>query len=172
MGSLIRSDDFGKMLVFNTHLCASCPPEQRQDQIEAALRFVDTIFDRYGDIPVIFAGDFNIRETDAGVPPVDANYNAIVSTGFVDTYAKVKDCIFGGDPDAPTAPCCNPTVVTHGCTSSVVGNHYGGGDTTRVDYIFYRPENKLKVSQSDVVFNSTPFISDHCGVKTVFEQIK
>jgi endonuclease/exonuclease/phosphatase family metal-dependent hydrolase len=162
MGSLIYRDDFGLLLVGNTHLCADCPPEQRQDQIEAALWFVNTISGWYHDIPVIFGGDFNIRETDADNASVKANYDAIINSGFSDSYSEDNICFFDTDP------CCNPP-DTDGCTFAVGANPYTDGDTTRVDYIFYRPENKLIVSDSYVVFGSAPIVSDHAGVKTIFE---
>jgi endonuclease/exonuclease/phosphatase family metal-dependent hydrolase len=172
MGSLIDVPVFGKMLVFNTHLCASCPPQERQTQIEAILKFEDKIKSKFDlnddDIPSIFGGDFNIRETDAhnGLTGDGAeilnNYNTIVNAGFLDSYSEVNGCRFGD--------CCNPPAQISGCTNDV--DDPDDNKKTRVDYIFVRPEDNLTVDDSLVVLNGIngPFVSNHSGVLTIFKR--
>lgn len=169
MGCLLRVPGFGKLLLFNTHLCSFCPSEQRQVQIEEALEFIKKVryWVRliYGKVPVVLAGDFNTHDTYPmfSVDPL-YEYNLITKAGFVDAYADYTGCDFGNN-------CCisedDPSIVESGCTYAVDNNPFENdpNQTTRIDYFFLK---ELEAVLAYVVFDGTekngPFVSDHSGV--------
>ena len=172
MGSLLEVPGFGKLLLFNTHLCSFCPSEQRQVQIEEALEFIEKVRKLvrwiYGKVPVVFAGDFNIHdnldyEDSAGA---EAEYN-LITDGFVDAYAAYGNnggCEFGIDCCIPVD---NPSDVEPGCTYAVDDNpfEFDPNQTTRIDYFFLKG---VEAVSAYVVFDGKdtngPFVSDHSGV--------
>ena len=171
MGSLLDVPHFGKLLLFNVHLCSFCPTAQRQAQINEALQFIETIraWTRwfYGNIPIIFGGDFNIEDFGVVLPAsAELEYNLIMGAGFTDAYADRKPCRFQED-------CCEPVddepTVEPGCTYAVDNNLFENDplQTTRIDYFFLRG---LMADSAYVVFNriNGPFVSDHSGLVVEF----
>jgi maltose 6'-phosphate phosphatase len=167
MGSLLYVPDFGKLLLFNVHLCAACPTAQRQAQINKALKFIETVkwFVRwfYGDVPCVFGGDFNIQDVPKGsLDSVADEYNLITGAGFIDAYAGTNGCVFETN-------CCIPVAagisVEPGCTFAVDNNNFENDPlkTTRIDYFFLQG---LTADSAYVVFNRNhgPLVSDHSGL--------
>ena len=167
MGCLLDVPDFGRLLVFNVHLCAACPTDQRQAQINKALKFIRIVrtFVRlfYGNVPCAFGGDFNIQDVPKGSPDSAADeYNLITGAGFIDAYAESNGCVFQTDCCIPDA---DPLTVEPGCTFAVDKNRFESNPlkTSRIDYFFLR---ELTPESAYVVFNSDrgPFVSDHSGL--------
>ena len=171
MGCLLDVPGFGKLLLFNVHLCAFCPTAQRQAQIKEALEFIDTIKSwvrwLYGRVPIVFGGDFNIEDFGSESPDSAAvEYELITNAGFTDAYAAAKPCEFQED-------CCVPVkdalTVEPGCTYAVDNNPFESDPllTTRIDYFFFR---RLPIESAKVVFNGAvgPFVSDHSGLVVEF----
>jgi len=169
MMSRIRIPGYGKINVYNTHLCANCDPAARLEQAEVLRNFILTWekFNWFND-PVILGGDFN---TDLNVVEEKPVYELIMNLGFVDSYAQANDCSF----------CCQSGNLC-GCTYlgwspyqplPLAGPVEG---PKRIDYIFVK--NRCQVVKSIVVFNgqeedclgSWPYdwswVSDHSGVLT------
>jgi maltose 6'-phosphate phosphatase len=167
MGCLLDVPDFGRLLLFNVHFCAACPTDQRQAQINKALKFIKTVRKCvgwfYGDVSCVFGGDFNIQDIPKGSPDAAADeYNLITGAGFIDAYAKTNGCVFQTD-------CCHPeddpSTVEPGCTFAVDNNRFENDhlQTARIDYFFLQ---EVTPESADVVFNSNrgPFVSDHSGL--------
>ena len=63
MMSRIDVPDYGKINVYNTHLCAYCDPWERLEQTKALMNFVKTVeWFIPGRSPIILGGDFNIPD--------------------------------------------------------------------------------------------------------------
>ena len=158
--------DFGRIDVYNTHLCAFCTPEQRGEQLEELLEFVDGVEGFLpGERPVVLGGDFNIDIFEDGGAERSL-YESIVSPeepdeGFVDAYAAVTA--------DDLAELCNPDgepFPDEHCTFGVtlLSDPEDGG---RIDYVFVR--NFGPVLDATVLFNTRidpaePTVSDHAGV--------
>jgi len=160
MMSRIKVPGFGNINVYNTHLCAYCTYEERLEQVEVLLDFVDTVeWLIPGRNPVILGGDFNVPDAliSTGLAP---EYNLIIGEGFVDSYAYVNNCI----------RCCSES--NQGCTYGVDDNPYAFNpftgereETVRIDYIFTKDVNQI--ISSEVIFNEYPnWVSDHSAVFT------
>lgn len=63
MVSRIKIPNFGKINIYNTHLCAFCDPMERLQQTQVLLDFIRTVekFIWWDENPVILGGDFNIN---------------------------------------------------------------------------------------------------------------
>lgn len=152
---------YGRINVYNTHLCAFCTPESRLKQAEVLASFLELVEGILpGDDPVVLGGDFN---TDLTVPAEVPVYDLFTAEhGFEDSYATANAC----------TDCCSIAEGTLGCTYGVPGNPYldnpfSGSELQRIDYIFLREVGE--VLSSEVVFNEDPFwVSDHSGVLTTF----
>jgi maltose 6'-phosphate phosphatase len=148
---------FGKINVYDIHLCASCSGSERLQQAQVLMRFI-TALERMlrGDNPLILGGDFN---TDLNVPDNVPVYNLVIGAGFVDTYAT-EGCTV----------CCTPPSDLSGCTFALPGNPYAVDPFTnepeapaRIDYIFTKGFGP--VLESQVVFKGDSlWVSDHSGV--------
>jgi len=173
MGSLLHVPGFGKLLLFNIHLCAFCPTDQRQAQIKEALEFIDTVKSwvrwLYGRVPCVFGGDFNIEDFGSELPDSAAvEYDLITNEGLTDAYADYAGCTFEDN-------CCIPVdgeqteTVESGCTYAVDNNPFENDPllTTRIDYFFFQ---RLTVDSAEVAFNGDvgPFVSDHSGLVVEF----
>jgi endonuclease/exonuclease/phosphatase family metal-dependent hydrolase len=161
---------FGNLLLFNVHLCAFCPSDQRRAQIDTALEFIRKVrswVNRiYGAVPCVFGGDFNISEADGS--GAESEYRKVTNFGFVDSYAAINGCGFGY--------CCVPdehhSFTELGCTFAVDDNPFENDpdQTTRIDYFFITPEEAFNLdmdgSTAFVVFdgNEGDFVSDHSGL--------
>ena len=152
--------NYGKVNIYNTHLCSSCDPSGRAQQVGALLNFIQTAEQSYpGGSQIILGGDFNIDLFYANHRPA---YQSILSNGFIDTYATVHNVGF---------TCCDPNLGGTCCTFAVPGNPYAFDLTfqpespARLDYIFIKGKG-MRVLDSQVIFNSGDWVSDHSGVVT------
>jgi maltose 6'-phosphate phosphatase len=143
--------DYGTASVYNTHLCAYCPGEDRLRQTKSLFRFLDAREDNESRL-VVLGGDFN---TDVTVPADLPTYTLITDdNGFTDTYAEASSC----------TDCCSDAEGLDGCTYAVPGNTLAAGaPPVRIDYIFARGDG-FAIRESRVVFNQAPWVSDHSGV--------
>jgi len=148
--------DFGELSVYNTHLCAGCAVAERDEQLSAALDFIDEVEDTLpGGDPLVFGGDLNIDifRDGAAERPL---YDRIIGRGLIDTAAALEDLEqLCEDPDAPDEH----------CTVNVTG--LNGTSGRRVDYLF--AEGFGEVQSNRVVFNprvdpEQPTVSDHAAV--------
>jgi maltose 6'-phosphate phosphatase len=149
---VIDVPDYGSASVYNTHLCAYCPGEDRLRQTESVFRFLDRHEDNESRL-VLLGGDFN---TDITVGSDAPTYTLITDeNGFTDSYAAANAC----------SNCCSEAEGLSGCTYAVPRNPLAAGEPpVRIDYIFVR--GNFPVLESRVVFNETPWVSDHSGVLT------
>jgi len=164
MMSRINIPGFGKINVYNVHLCAYCDPAERLEQALVLADFIEhtETFIR-GENPIILGGDFN---TDLNISEDFPLYDLMTNSeelGLTDTYAEFNSC----------KSCCEPEKSYYdGCTYAVPDNPYavnpftGQPDTAaRIDYIFR--SQALTTLQSCVIFNRDPnWVSDHSAVLT------
>lgn len=145
--------DYGAASVYNTHLCAYCPGEDRLRQTESLFRFLDAREDNQSRL-VVLGGDFNTDITVAADLPT---YALITDDNrFTDTYTAANS----------STGCCSDAEGLDGCTYAVPGNTLvPGAPPVRIDYIFARGEG-FDILESRVVFNQAPWVSDHSGVLT------
>lgn len=172
MMSRIKIPGFGKINVYNTHLCAFCDPEERFEQTEVLLDFIETVEKFiWGKNPIILGGDFNI---DLNIAENLETYKLITGKNFVDTYATIHDCCTNTDNDCIN--CCCEEDNYDGCTFTVPGNPYAINPFTRepelpqrIDYLF-RKGKRIETWESTIIFNSDDtdptWVSDHSGVLT------
>ena len=159
----INVPGFGRINAYNTHLCAFCPVDERETQLEQLREFVNDVENFLsGEDPIVLGGDFNLdifRDNGAERPL----YDSILAEGFTDAYAKYAEVAMDlllvdlcEDPDNPDEHC------TFG--ASVLSE---GSNARRIDYIF--TENFGPMLFAEVVFNplidpGEPTVSDHSGV--------
>ena len=163
--SRIKVPNFGKINVYNTHLCAFCDETERLEQTKVLKKFIEDVENFFsGENPVILGGDFN------------ATFNSVVygliTTEFIDTYAESNDYCTN---------CCSEIEGYEGCTFASPGDPLNTSDDNpyainiitgdpedpvRIDYIFGKG---IEVNKSIVIFNPNPdWASDHCAVFTEF----
>jgi maltose 6'-phosphate phosphatase len=157
----IRIPRVGKINVYNTHLCADCVPEDRQEQVEELLEFLNAIEGFFGgDDPLILGGDFNI-DLNAADEATQSAYELLTSA-LVDTYAEKNGC----------TDCCSISDIEMGrfddCTFGFPDNPFGGRTPKRIDYIFSR-KGQWSPNESRVVFNN-PAEGDVVSTMQVFLQ--
>lgn len=163
MMSRVKIPGFGKINVYNTHLCAFCDPiEERLIQAWVLIDFIRDVEDFiwWDENPIILGGDFN---TNLNNPEDIFVYDLVTNEGFIDTYAAANECY----------SCCPKDGESDGCTFAVPGNPYAFNPFTgrreepkRIDYIFIKGE-VIETRSSFVVFNTQPhWVSDHSGVLT------
>jgi maltose 6'-phosphate phosphatase len=162
--------NYGKVDVYNTHLCSICSRSGRATQVKKLLNFIKAI-EKFipGNNPIILGGDFNLNLYNQDLISV-ATYNKITNCGFIDTYATVNGLKF---------TCCDAISGGECCTFAVPGNPYAIDFQThfpkppqRLDYIFAKWQNlaPLDIISSEVVFNKAPnWVSDHSGVLTTIK---
>ena len=148
---------FGAIHVYNTHLCAGCEINEREEQLDALLQFVQEIEGNIsGENPVILGGDFNIDRIKNGAEE-NFLYEKVLSEGFLDAYAAAAI-----DPLGEL--CENEENPDRHCTIGVTD--LGDSNAGRIDYIFTKYFRK--VTDSRVIFNSAitgdPAVSDHSAV--------
>ncbi|GJL54046.1 MAG: hypothetical protein NPIRA02_11780 [Nitrospirales bacterium] len=150
--------EFGTLNVYNTHLCANCPADELDAQLDILLRFVEETEEFFPqDNPVILGGDFNIDRF--RVTPFEQQpfYDRIIDADFVDAYAEnrtLEDLC--EDADVADAHC------TVGVSSLDVGD-----PARRIDYIFVKEADDVRESRvafHTLVDPSQPTVSDHAGV--------
>ncbi len=158
MMTRINIPDFGKLNVYNTHLCAKCTTDELGKQLDVLLAFVNDMEEFFPqDNPVIMGGDFNIDRLRAEPFGEKLFYDRIINAGFIDAYAE----------DRILENLCKDTEIadTH-CTVGV-SSLDEGDSARRIDYIFANGVDNVR--ESRVVFNtlvdpSQPTVSDHAGV--------
>jgi maltose 6'-phosphate phosphatase len=173
--SRMKIPSFGKINVYNTHLCAFCDPiEERLKQAEVLMDFIRDVegFIWWDKNPVILGGDFNTNlnnPEDVFVYDLITQEDFINNEEFIDSYAAAGEC-----SNALTLSCCQD-YGDPGCTFAVSRdnpyaiNPFTGepGLPKRIDYIFVLG---LEILDSVVVFRSgtedDPWVSDHSGVLT------
>lgn len=150
--------EFGKLNVYNTHLCAKCSADEMNAQLGVLLTFVDDVENFFPqDNPVVLGGDFNIDRLRTDPFEEKPFYDRIINANFTDAYAEGRTLgELCNDTDAADTHC------TVGVSSLDIGD-----SARRVDYIFV--SNVDNVRESRVVFNSLidpsqPTASDHAGV--------
>jgi maltose 6'-phosphate phosphatase len=164
----IKIPDFGKFSAYNTHLCAGCSADDRGEQLNVLLDFVDTVENFIpGGNPILLAGDFNIdlfKDKGPGETfgPDKDLYDAIIANGFVDAYAGV----FGG-PNALSDLCPDEDDGDVHCTVGTTAfDLFDPSNASRIDYIFgkgFGPATAAEVFFNPVVDDTEPTvpISDH-----------
>ncbi len=148
---------FGRINIYNAHLCSFCDPGDRLKQAETLLAFIYEVENFFWKPnPVILGGDFN---TNLNIPEERPVYTLFTDNGFTDTYASANDCNV----------CCSESEGYEGCTYALDTNPYLDiifseqlEESTRIDYIFTK--GMREIIESSVVFNSCPWVSDHSGV--------
>lgn len=175
MMSRVIIPGFGKINVYNTHLCAFCDPiEERLKQARVLMDFIRDVenFIWWDKNSVILGGDFNTNlnnPDDISVYDLITQEDFINNKRFIDSYATAGEC-----PNDLTLSCCED-YGDPGCTFAVsTDNPYAINPFTgepelpqRIDYVFVLG---LEILDSVVVFRSgtkgDPWVSDHSGVLT------
>jgi maltose 6'-phosphate phosphatase len=158
MMTRLNIPDFGKLNVYNTHLCAKCTADELGAQLDVLLPFVREVEEFFPqDNPVILGGDFNIDRFRGDPFEERPFYDRIIDADFTDAYAQ----------DRILEDLCEDADVadTH-CTVGVSSLDVGDSGR-RVDYIFVNDVDAVR--ESGVVFNtlvdpSQPTVSNHAGV--------
>ncbi len=156
---------FGEVDVFNTHLCARCSINDREDQLNEAIDFID-MFQNDGGAqrPNVFGGDMNF-DLFANNGDERFLYDKVLAEGFSDAYADYIIAAAIGQETLETL-CEDKNNADKHCTVGV--SDLNGSNARRIDYIFardFRPP-----VQSQVVFNPNapggvpPTVSDHAAV--------
>lgn len=158
MMTRLNIPDFGKLNVYNTHLCANCAADELDAQLDVLLTFIAEVEEFFPqDNPVILGGDFNIDRFRDNPFEQGPFYDRIIDADFTDAYAEdrtLEDLC--EDADVADTHC---TVGTSSLDIADPGR--------RIDYIFVKDLDN--VPESRVVFNtlvdpSQPTVSDHAGV--------
>lgn len=163
----VKIPDFGKIDLYNTHLCADCDVEGLRDQVETLLNIVGKTEALIpGNNPVVLGGDFNIDRFDTNEEKL--LYDDIVNAGFADSYAEFQATLGFMFEDL-----CPGSLDQH-CTedaSPIKGiTNQSGFSPSRIDYLFFQGFGN--VIDSQVVFNPLapdgigPAVSDHSAVVT------
>ena len=151
--------------VFNTHLCASCSIDERDDQLDAALDFIRSFQNDSGTPrPIVFGGDmnFDLFDNDGDERFL---YDEVLKEGFSDAYANYIIAA-SKRQESLESLCEDEDNADEHCTVGV--SDLNGPNARRIDYIFakgFGPPIK-----SEVVFNPNapngvpPTVSDHAAV--------
>lgn len=162
----LKIPDQGKINIYGTHLCASCEIEEREEQLDELLEFVNRMdMNMPGDNPSVLGGDFNIDRFD-NEGAEKFLYEKILAAGFIDAYAESIITNSGGQETLDTL-CEDEDNADEHCTVGV--SELDGPNARRIDYIFVRRPSAIR--DAKVVFNtlvndSEPTVSDHAGVFT------
>ncbi|MGD2188076.1 MAG: endonuclease/exonuclease/phosphatase family protein [Desulfobacterales bacterium] len=154
----------GKVNVYNTHLCARCEIDERAEQLDALLEFVNDLDTNMpGSHPSLLGGDFNFdRFENQGAQKF--LWEKIIANGFVDAYAEFIISNSGGQETLETL-CEDEDNADEHCTVGV--SELDGPNARRIDYIFTKSPATIRAAR--VVFNTLvnadePTVSDHAGV--------
>ncbi len=156
---------FGEVDIFNTHLCARCSIDDREDQLDEVFDFIREFQNDAGaPRPTVLGGDMNFdRFRDNG----DERflYDKVLVEGFSDAYANYIITAAGGQEDLGSL-CEDKDNADEHCTVGV--SDLSGSNARRKDYIFARGFGPPV--QGQVVFNPNapngvpPTVSDHAAV--------
>jgi len=162
--SRLEIPGFGKINIYNTHLCADCEEFERAEQIDVLLEFINNLQDNtQKELPAILGGDFNFdRFRNGGAQRFQ--YEEIVDSGFSDAYAEYIIAVSGGRETIDTL-CEDENKADMHCTTGV--SELNGLKSRRKDYIFTKGFADVRLSK--VVFNTLvnpeeSTVSDHAGV--------
>ncbi|SFK88427.1 maltose 6'-phosphate phosphatase [Nitrosomonas aestuarii] len=158
MMTRLNIPEFGKLNVYNTHLCAKCSADEQNAQLEALLLFVDEAETFYPQTnPVVVGGDFNIDRFRVNPFAEGIFYNKIINAGFTDAYAEGRSL---------ERLCSNTAIADEHCTVGV-STLDAGDSARRIDYIFVKEIKNIITSRvvfNDLVDGSQSGVSDHAGV--------
>jgi maltose 6'-phosphate phosphatase len=156
---------FGEVDVFNTHLCARCSLEDREDQLDEVFDFIEKFQNAAGaPRPTVLGGDMNF-DLFANNGDERFLYGKVLEEGFSDAYAKYIIAAANGQETLETL-CEKEDNADEHCTVGV--SDLNGSNARRIDYIFARGFGPPV--QSQVVFNPNapngvpPTVSDHAAV--------
>jgi maltose 6'-phosphate phosphatase len=158
--------DKGKINVYNTHLCARCEIEEREEQLDELLEFVNEMDTNMpGENPSVLGGDFNSDRFD-NQGAEKFLWEKIIAAGFIDAYAEFVIANSGGQETLDTL-CEDEDNADEHCTVGV--SELDGPNARRVDYIFTRKPSSIQDAR--IIFNTLvrddePTVSDHAGVFT------
>ena len=156
---------FYDIYVFNTHLCAYCSIDEREDQLDEALDFIRSFQNDGGTPqPTVFGGDmnFDLFDNDGDERFL---YDEVLDEGFSDAYANYIIAASSGRENLESL-CENEDKADEHCTVGV--SDLNGPNARRIDYMFTRDFGPPV--QSQVVFNPDapngvpPTVSDHAAV--------
>jgi maltose 6'-phosphate phosphatase len=155
----LKIPNFGKIDVFNTHLCARCELVERDEQLDVLRQFIkDFESDSPGKNPNVLGGDFNFDRFDNDGTE-RFMYEKIISDGFIDAYALAVD-------EPLDTLCEDEDNADEHCTVGV--SDLNGDNARRIDYIFSK--GFKEVIESSVFFNTAitgeTTVSDHAAVFT------
>jgi len=155
---------FGKVNIYNTHLCADCEELERAEQIDVLLEFLNRLGKNIGEeYPTVLGGDFNFdRFRNNGRQRFQ--YEKITGAGLADAYAEYILTASDGQQTLDML-CEDEKNADEHCTTGV--SELNGSESRRKDYIFTK--GFADVQQSKVIFNTLvnkdePTVSDHAGV--------
>jgi maltose 6'-phosphate phosphatase len=156
---------FGEVDVFNTHLCARCSTNDREDQLDEVLGFIAKFQNDAGaPRPTVLGGDMNF-DIFANNGDERFLYDQVLVEGFSDAYAEYIIAAAGGQETLETL-CENKDNADTHCTVGV--SELNGSNARRIDYLF--AQGFGPPVQSQVVFNPNapngvpPTVSDHAAV--------
>ena len=166
----LKIPGFRKLNVYNTHLCAGCTLEEREEQLLVMLGFMNNLENLIpGKNPILLAGDFNIdifKDNDGGTYGPEKDLYDIITmySGFDDAYAE-------GASDSLEYLCPDENSPDEDCTVGVTALDLSdGGKAGRIDYIFKMGPGLRAATNSTVFFNpvvtGSPYdlVSDHAAV--------
>ncbi len=162
--SRLEIPKFGKINIYNTHLCADCEEMERAEQIDVLLEFLNRMEKNIGEkYPTVLGGDFNFdRFRDNGSQRFQ--YEKITGAGLTDAYAEYILTASDGQQTLDML-CEDEKNADEHCTTGVT--ELNASKSRRKDYIFAK--GFADVQQGKVVFNTLvnkdqPTVSDHAGV--------
>ena len=154
----------GKINVYNTHLCARCEINERAQQLDVLLDFVNDLDTNMpGNIPSTLGGDFNFDRFD-NEGAEKFLWETIINKGFIDAYADFIITSSGGQETLETL-CEDEDNADEHCTVGV--SELNGPNARRVDYIFTKSPSIIRDARvvfNTLVNNEEPTVSDHAGV--------
>ncbi len=151
--AVVRLPNQKKLNLVLTHLNARGGDAVRNAQIDQLKFFLDEFADKAS--PVLMVGDFNFNPESASYP------HALKTLQVQDTWAETH---FLGEP---------------GFTYDTTHNEYARDYALkhgfplveeRIDFLFVRSAGNLQLKpiSSDLIFNQSPLLSDHYGLKASF----
>ena len=162
----LKIPEQGKINIYDTHLCAGCEIEEREEQLDELLEFVSKMeMNIPAENPSVIGGDFNSDRFD-NEGAEKFLWEKIIAAGFIDAYAEFVIAESGGQETLDTL-CEDEDNADEHCTVGV--SELDGPNARRSDYIFTRQPSTIR--DAKVVFNtlvndSEPTVSDHAGVYT------
>jgi maltose 6'-phosphate phosphatase len=154
----------GKINVYNTHLCARCEINDRSEQLDALLEFLNSMDTNMpGNHPSVLGGDFNFDRFD-NEGAEKFLWEKIINNGFIDAYADFIIANSGGQETLDTL-CEDEDNADEHCTVGV--SELDGPNARRIDYIFTKSPATIRaaiVVFNELVNDDEPTVSDHAGV--------